>query len=340
MGKWMINVYRKIGLWIILALLIITMIAFGFEEYLEKIEFAVIAECFRTIKNILPDAWEAGLSNYKWLLLLLSVVAVALYLLCRFYKPMIVVVKHVSFSPELAELNHNLRKDFYVRECPLDLSKEMKNQNISKALDLQDSEIEKIKRKAQKKQLGYYGIAHTPFVFRAGFCVGDQKKIHLFHRIRDNESDFCEWENALGRWNSSLCDSEEQNRNCKSNELFVAIGTSFVIKDTEIASIAGANKHILILRTRDIGFDVIGSYEQAEAIRKNILDTIRDLEKKYDIKKLHLMIASSVAFTFFLGTAFSAQHDPSIVVYHYENGKYVWGIDMSKKGDAAIVRNN
>lgn len=340
MGKWVMNAYCKTAPVIITVLLILTGMAFGLGEYLEKIEIEPVDAWFRTIKNFFPDTWETGISSYKYCLLLFSVVGVFLFLFCRFYKPRIVIVKHVSFSPELADLDHNLRKEFYVKEYSLDLSEEMKTQNISKALDLQDSEIERIKRINKKKELGYYGIAHTPFVFRAGYYVGNQKNVHLFHKARNNKSDFREWENALGNWNSSLCDSKEQNKSCASNELFVAIGTSFFIKDSEIKSIAGKNKHILILQTVDIGFDVIGSYDQAEALRKNILDRIRDLEKKYDIRKLHLLIASSVAFTFFLGTAFSAQHDPSIVVYHYRNGEYVWGIDMSKKGDAAIVRNN
>ena len=91
-----------------------------------------------------------------------------------------------------------------------------------------------------------------------------------------------------------------------------------------------------------LGFDVIRSYEQAEVLKGHILSIVRQKNKEYGIKKLHLMISSSVSFTFLLATGISKQHDPEIVVYHYEKGVYTWGINISKCDEEAIllVRSN
>lgn len=47
------------------------------------------------------------------------------------------------------------------------------------------------------------------------------------------------------------------------------------------------------------------------------------------------LIISSIYI--FLGAGFSSQHDPDIIVYHYDNGKYIWGIDMKRNGSDAVI---
>ena len=139
-------------------------------------------------------------------------------------------------------------------------------------------------------------------------------------------------------WDDTLEEMKELNKGSKSQELYAAIGTTFPIKTEEISSINKNNGHVLIFQSSALGFDVLGSYEQANNLRNQILKTIRDRVKKYNIRKLHLMISSSVAFTFLLGTSFSAQHDPEIIVYHYENGQYTWGISMTKNGEESVIK--
>ena len=34
----------------------------------------------------------------------------------------------------------------------------------------------------------------------------------------------------------------------------------------------------------------------------------------------------------------STQHDPEIIVYHYENGQYTWGISMTKNGEESVIK--
>ena len=58
MGKWVMNAYCKMAPVIITVLLILTGMAFGLGEYLEKIEIEPVDAWFRTIKNFFPDTWD------------------------------------------------------------------------------------------------------------------------------------------------------------------------------------------------------------------------------------------------------------------------------------------
>lgn len=52
-----------------------------------------------------------------------------------------------------------------------------------------------------------------------------------------------------------------------------------------------------------------------------------------------MVIASSVAFTIFLGMSYSKQHDPECIVYHYEKERYPWGIDIDAAPGNCLVKN-
>ena len=325
--------YRKVALLIFLVLGIMLVISFGGDSLLKKIEVGEVSAWTNTIENILTEEGIAKLSELRFLIAFIMVVAIALY----FYKPRITVICHTSFSPVIESISKEFCRDYYVKNKKITLDECMKKQDIGNAIVQQDSTVQELISN-NRRELGYLGIAHTPLIFRMGYLIGDQKNLHIFHKKRTNSSMFEEWSEKNDGLGITLKAIEEKNKTCKSDEMYVAIGTTFPIKITEIESIAGKDKHIMVMQTTNQGFDVINNYGQAEVLREQILSLIRDKEKDYNIRKLHLMISSSVGFTFFLGTAFSPQHDPEIIVYHYENGRYTWGINMSKKGAEAVVK--
>lgn len=328
--------YKGAAKVLILILIIITLLAFGVGGLLEKVEVGEVAALKNTIENFMPELIKNNISNAKYPLLIITIIAIAIYL----YKPQMALLAHASFNPLLAEVEKKeIEKEFYIKEQQIDLCEMVSKLEIGKAITIQD-QIVKATILKKKNEIGYYGIAHTPFVFRVGFTVGDQKKVHLFHRARNNNALFTEWSEDKDGWDVTLEETKELNKGCKSQEIYVAIGTTFPIKQEEISSITGKDNHVLIFQTSAKGYDVIGSYLQAETLRDQILKTIRDCVKKYNIRKIHLMISSSVAFTFLLGSSFSAQHDPEVIVYHYENGKYTWGINMTKIGEEAVVNKS
>lgn len=325
---------KKIARIAIVPLIILDVIALGLGEWIEKIEVGEIAAWKHTVENFIPGCITNKTLYTIFPLLILTIVAVLLL----FYKHRMVLICHASYSPEMAPVdNVEIGREYYIKNQKIDLCDCMCRFALGKAIDIQDEVIRKVGAK-HNYEIGYYGVAHTPLIFRAGFNVGDQRKVHLFHRARNNEALFKEWSKEKNGWDDTLEETKEFNKGSRSQELYVAIGTTFPIKNEEIASINQNNGHVLIFKSSTLGFDVLGSYEQADIMRNQIINVIRNRVKKYNIRKLHLMISSSVAFTFLLGTSFSAQHDPEIIVYHYENGKYTWGISMSKSGEESIIK--
>lgn len=317
------------AIFIIHIILILTSLGLG--ENLEKIEIGEISAFYNTLTAVMPDSMVSILEKLTVPLIILLPVSLVLY----FWKKTMIVLCHSSFAIGLAPLSTATEADYRIKKVDVNLTSFSYPDNLPEAISVQDSAIKEFISK--KGEYGYYGIAHTPFIFRAGYMFGDQRKIHLFHRRRSNDADFEEWDSSGNTiWETSFKEVKEENKSCKSSELIVAISTSFEIKDIEIASISNRKCHVVKFQMQTLNFDIIGNYNQAEILRKQILDKIREIVKRYDIRRIHMAISSSVAFTFFLGMAFSPQHEPDVIVYHYENGKYIWGIDMKKSGMEAI----
>ena len=69
----------------------------------------------------------------------------------------------------------------------------MARHNIVDAIRIQDTLIEEALNDCDKStELFYYGIAHIPLIFRAGFQVGDEGKVRLLHKYRNDQPLFKE----------------------------------------------------------------------------------------------------------------------------------------------------
>lgn len=331
---WVYKIPTKVSglfFWLFLAM---TLIVYGKGELLKKIEVKDISALYNTINNIIPGI--SHIAALKMIFPALTVISALLYLYCKYYKEPAVFIKHSSFSPDIAEVNSKILDHYYIKNISINQSDVMSTPDTyAKAIELQDSIAEKICNLRKGNKLCYYGIAHTPLIFRLGYKIGDENNIMLLHKKRNNAAVFEEWNRNED--NSYLINYNENNGAIKSNELLVSIATSLQIKENELSSIGYQDKHYLKFESQVIDFDNILSYSQAERIRNEIMRRIRDACKKYGIKRIHLAIASSSAFTFFLAQAFSPQHDPEIVVYHYSRGDYPWGIIINEEPQNAVI---
>ena len=80
-----------------------------------------------------------------------------------------------------------------MRCIDIDISDTIKTQGIKKAIEEIDDKCRYLDRKRWGHKLGFYGIAHIPFLFRIGYYLGDQSNIQIFHKSRENDSIFMEW---------------------------------------------------------------------------------------------------------------------------------------------------
>lgn len=314
-----------------LVVVILTLISYGGATILENIEVGDVADMYETIENFYPTIEELGSWEQKWIFILLDATLILLII----YKRPNFVISHKSMGFDLSPVDKKFKKYNWLFVNKLQQTDDMINLTVnSDIVTVVDNMA--IKAQKSKYQVVYYGVAHTPLVFRLGLKYGDQDNVKLLHKKRSNDDEFEEW--GTGK-TSIWVSSQEVNCSKKSDELIVAIGTSFEVKKEELQTLQPDNKHVLYLQTNPLGFDAILSYEDAQSLRVGILGQIRQLVKKYSIKRIHMVISSSVAFTFFLAQGYSEHHDPEIIVYHYDKGKYTWGINMSEQGRNAFIIN-
>lgn len=313
-----------------LFLLLIDAIGFNLSTTMEKIEIFDIAAWYKSLVLICPPITKIA-QDYRSLFLILTVVLIILLI----YKPRFILIKHISFSPDIVSIDKGIVKKYRVKKIEINQCEKMKTEDtITDAIVEQDQILETILKMRKSDEFCYYGIAHTPLIFRLGFNMGDQSQIRLLHKKRSNDSVFEEWSRDIVH---TTMGTKESNKTIESNELIVAISTTFEIKDNELRKLNSDKKHIVKFECTNMSFDSVLSYNQAENYRNQIMIKLRECVKKYGIQKIHLVISSSVAFTFFMGQAFSAQHDPVTIVYHYQNGEYPWGICMNAQPNKALV---
>jgi len=329
----LLKIPKKVYKWLFLVFVLIDAIGLGLSSLLEKIEFFNISSTYNSILTIIPSL-EIIAEKYTRVF----IGATFLWLILWLYRPRLLLLEHTSFAPDIADVESEFLRKYYVNTIKIDECELMKNNTddgIIRAIDYQDKIISDLKMKGIN--ICYYGIAHTPLVFRLGFKMGDQSNLKFLHKLRSNESLFQEWSNE-GAY--AAIQPNEFNKTVGSREIIVAVSTSLEIKKEDLQSLQPDNKHILMFRANTLSFDNITSYSVAENYRTTIMISIRECVKKYQIKKIHLIISSSVAFTFFLGQAFSNQHDPITIIYHYQNNEYRWGICINELSENALVVNN
>lgn len=312
----------------------LTLVAYGFSSYIDKVEVGEISDWYATITNFIPHIVDLTKFKFKWIFPMFWAAFLIVFCVQKLYKTKLFLICHQSVAYNLAGIDKNFQKQYLIERHILNQIEGIHTDGIDKKVI---DDIDQMALVAQKSQIqiAYYGIAHTPLVFRMGYKIGDQGNVILLHKKRNNSRIFEEWNKDETGINIVF---EEKNAAIQSSELIVAISTSLNIQDNHLNMLQPENKHILKFATNYIGFDCILSYKDAEHLRANILNTIRNIDIKYNIKKIHIVISSSVAFTFFLAQSFSPQHDPEIIVYHYERGNYPWGINMLRESNEAYVK--
>ena len=264
--------------------------------------------------------------------------------ICKYLMhPKAVVLKHSAFSNALSGYDDTLLNGYTVQEFDVDLVKQMKDQNIETAISRQDRIIKKIKASCDEyTELFYYGIAHIPLIFRAGFQIGDEGKTRLLHKYRNGTGQFKEISTENDEFIRCL-DPQKKVYNNNSKEMLMVVATSFPVSNQDLEAFHQNNIRCeLRLEMRDktmYGVDAIESYGQMERLRSPIMSEMRDMVSQYSIERIHLVLSTSSDFTFYLAEGFSEHHDPEIIVYQYERNsdvKYPWGISNIAPPEDAV----
>lgn len=296
------------------------------------------------VKIIVPNIYM------RWILLILIIAVWVLICYFRIFyeepiqkaKKNINILAHSSLGKTQFKLNEESFEILVPNIEELDLIEDVKivkekYDMLQSVVTKQDNFIENFKDKINDNdKYGYMGISHTPLILRAGYKIGDETIFTMLHKKRN--VDYYEELNNSEVYSPIKIEKKNVKENCR--ELIVAISTTFPIQDDQLDILQTENKSILKFKTDELGFDVITSKKQVEDYVENILREVRQIRNEKGITKIHMVISSSVAFTFALGQGLSSHYDPEVIIYHFDISnpkKYPWGISLFKDPINCIV---
>lgn len=320
-------------------ILLLLFISFGKIEWLKSIEIQDISAYANTISTIVGENLKyLQTTTVKVLLFALLIIANTLWIIKIISKDKILLIRHNSFSNAIEGYNSKAFKKKKMIIENINITKEIEKDKYE-ALRLQDQFVKRIKDKLSPEcELSYCGIAHIPFISRMGYQIGDENNVLLLHKNRNNDSVFDKIESNADY--SNKIEHEYVPGIMDGNSLLVTVSTTFSIEPTDISQFYTKVSHILKFNLQKKGFDVLNNMPLMEVAKNDILTKIRDIVKRKNISIIHLVMATSSDFAFFLSQGFSEMHDPKIIVYHYSKQsdiKYPWGISLMDKPEESII---
>ncbi len=324
-----------------------TISVFWGEDILKEIE-VLDADVYNTLINLIPGAAEFLSSTFGKIVVGISAVTAILSVILRvFYKKPALLIRHTTMGHDLSIIEDNYKNEYYSKKVDMtkiSIPKTADDDSIVTAIEDIDTKYSTYKDTAFS-QIFYYGVSHIPLVFRFGYLFGQSKKIKFLHRFRKNENDqeFKILPECEGRYPIAFGDRlDEENIQGTHDELIVAISTTYPIKNVDMDIIDKDNTMLRYIFEADpltLGFDFFSSVEKMESYTNRFVSDIRRLIKDYNISTVHILISSSVPFTFYFAQQLNTQQFPKLVVYQYENQKYNWGINITENDPRkAIIR--
>lgn len=314
--------------------IILNALAFGFEHVIKKIKISTVSEIYDTLLAFNSN-FVTHLQKYRGLLVFVTGIWLICLIFKYMYKKKMTLIRHFSLGSDYSELSKEVLNEYKIKYVDInELVEDKPNEDYILNIDKQALKLMEI---SNSNEIGYLGIAHIPLVFRMGFIINDQSRVHVFHRKRNNTARYTELTHGESKHYSFSADENYKSK--KSDELVVSISTSYPITLEEIRRTFGNDKHILEFKLNNLDVDALTDYEEIERLAFTAWEEIRRKEKEHNITKLHIVMASSVAFAFYMGKMCSPQIDAKTTVYHYKNGKYPWGICMNEKPGSAVIYN-
>lgn len=330
---------------IIAVLFILVLFTIFDVETLKKIEIWDISSVANTIDGVVPSILAIfEKTAVKIAIYVLFGIACLLRIIKFAMKPKAIVLSHSSFSNAQSTYDESVVSGYSVKHEEINLVNQIADGKLVEAVRKQDSIVQRVKKNCDEfTELFYYGIAHIPLICRVGFQVGNEGKVRLLHKYRNEQTEFKEISSDRDNYSVELKKTNVVVRNSVSKEMLVVVETTFPVTEEDLKVFydndIGFELHFELEHSSMYGFDSIVSYDVMTRLRSSIMNTIRDAVKKNAIQKIHLVLATSSDFAFFLAQDFSRYHDPEVIAYQYDRNsskKYPWGISNISSPENAV----
>lgn len=180
-------------------------------------------------------------------------------------------------------------------------------------------------------RLAYYGIAHIPLLFLAGYTLSNRRSVLLFDFNRRT----AEWNQLqLGGEAPALAlDGLPKRVSRKRGPVVIRISISYEILPELVSQIVPAPVASIHLHLEQPMPDTVTSEHQVReytAAFRKMMDAIH--ERLPNATTIHLFYAGPPAVAFSCGQRLSKTIHPQIVVYNYvarDKPPYSWGLDIT-----------
>ena len=323
-----------------------TVVSFLGKDSLDTIKFLKSAY-YETIVAKWPEFVEfLSAPVGKLLFSILAVLLFICFLLRKFYRPFALLIAHSTMGHDLSTLDKSVGKAFWFKRkevgCQLP-SRDAPSEQIVEAIQSQDTAFSEIKQKNWRSTIFYYGVAHTPLIFRLGYQFGQTAKVRFLHRFRPNgvAQNFTELPKIDNDRLAKLNRQIKRDITGHSKELLVVISTSYQVIEENLLAI-DPNKEMyrywVQIDEEDNGVDFFNSYHKIHSYADSFEADIEQIVRKWNLQTVHIVISSSVPFTFYLGQLMNNNQFNKIIVYHYDHTRFTWGIDiMESDPEKAII---
>jgi hypothetical protein len=239
-----------------------------------------------------------------------------------------------SLAPEQA--------DYHVVELAVDQCDLYRNGRLTdpleaahRQIDLED-QLSTLLASHPNAHVAYYGIAHIPLLFLAGYSLSNRRIISLFDFNRRTRT----WNQLqLGGEAPPLLLSGLPTRVKRARgEIVIRISISYRVTPEIVADIVPSAIASLQLGLEQPTLDIVTSEHQVreygQAFRQ-MMDHVHELLP--NATGIHLFYAGPPALAFYCGQQVSKTIHPRIVVYNYvakDTPNYSWGIDITRSIEA------
>jgi hypothetical protein len=193
-------------------------------------------------------------------------------------------------------------------------------------------------------ELAYYGIAHIPLLFLAGYHLSNKHVLHFF-----------EFNRKTGCWDQLQIEEEEPaleveggplELNYAKGDIVMRISVSYEVMLDDVVGIVPSPIASLHLKVKEPRIDDVKSLRQIKNYSTLFRATLDEIHSKLpNGQRIHIFYSGPVALAVNLGRQISKTIHPRIVVYNYfakDVPKYSWGLEITGNINSSdfLVRPN
>lgn len=252
----------------------------------------------------------------------------------------LLLVRHQSFHHLAANAVIDFLPDYLkVRktvEIVVDQTDLFRNGRLNDPLEATTRQLSVLKsiedemQKSPDTVMAYYGIAHIPLVFLAGYQMYKRRRVCLFDHDRGKDEWFSLQNN--GEFPDIQVEGIPPECNYSVGDVVLKISISYPVTDNDIAGIVPSpikSIHLFLDTPKIDSLRYKNQLERYAACFRETLDLIHN--RLPNIRYVHTFFAGPVPLAFRCGQLISPTIHPKIIIYNYyyqDTPRYKWGLQI------------